>query len=269
MYLFLAVLGLHWYKGFSYTCSKGRLLSCGAWASQCGGFACKARAVEHTGVRLYRTGAVIAVHRLSCSAARGSLLVVVHMMYSAQKLNKQGDSIQPWHTPFPIWNQSIVPCPIPTVVSWPKYRFLRRQVRWSHIPPLRIFQFVVINTVKGFSIVNEAEVDVSWNSFAFSMIQWMLAIWSLVLLLFVSPACTSRSSQFTYCWSLVWRIFEHYLASLWNEHNYTLVWTFFGIALFWGLEWKRAFPSPVATAEFSKFAGILSAALSQHYLLEL
>ena len=30
------------------------------------------------------------------------------MMYSACKLNKQGDNIQPWHTPFPIWNQSVV-----------------------------------------------------------------------------------------------------------------------------------------------------------------
>jgi len=29
-------------------------------------------------------------------------------MYSAYKLNKQGDNIQPWHTPFPIWNQSVV-----------------------------------------------------------------------------------------------------------------------------------------------------------------
>ena len=28
-------------------------------------------------------------------------------MYSAYKLNKQGDNIQPWHTPFPIWNQSL------------------------------------------------------------------------------------------------------------------------------------------------------------------
>ena len=27
-----------------------------------------------------------------------------HMMYSAYKLNKQGDNIQPWHTPFPILN---------------------------------------------------------------------------------------------------------------------------------------------------------------------
>ena len=25
------------------------------------------------------------------------------MIYSAYKLNKQGDSIQPWYTPFPIW----------------------------------------------------------------------------------------------------------------------------------------------------------------------
>ena len=34
------------------------------------------------------------------------------MRYSACKLNKQGDNIQPWHTPFPIWNQSVVPCPV-------------------------------------------------------------------------------------------------------------------------------------------------------------
>ena len=57
-----------------------------------------------------------------------------HMMYSAYKLNKQGDNIQPWHTPFPIWNQSVVPCPVLTVASWPTYRFLRRQVKWSDIP---------------------------------------------------------------------------------------------------------------------------------------
>ena len=57
-----------------------------------------------------------------------------HMMYSAYKLNKQGDNIQPWHTPFPIWNQSVVPCPGLTVASWPTYRFLRRQVKWSDIP---------------------------------------------------------------------------------------------------------------------------------------
>ena len=45
-----------------------------------------------------------------------------------------------------------------------------------------------------------------WNSLAFSMIQQMLAIWSLVLLPLLNPACTSGSSRFTYCWSLAWRI---------------------------------------------------------------
>ena len=39
--------------------------------------------------------------------------------------------------------------------------FLRRQVRWSGIPTSwRIFQFAVIHIVKGFSIINEADVDV-------------------------------------------------------------------------------------------------------------
>ena len=69
------------------------------------------------------------------------------MMYSAYKLNKQGDNIQPWHTLFPIWNQSVVPHPVLTVASWPAYRFLRRQVRWSGIPiSFRIFPsfFVVV-----------------------------------------------------------------------------------------------------------------------------
>ena len=45
-----------------------------------------------------------------------------------------------------------------------------------------------------------------WNSLAFSMIQWMLAIWSMVPLSFLNPVWTSGSSQFTYYWSLVWRI---------------------------------------------------------------
>ena len=40
-------------------------------------------------------------------------------------------------------------------------QFLRSQVRWSGIPiSFRIFQFVVIHTVKGIGIVNKAEIDV-------------------------------------------------------------------------------------------------------------
>ena len=68
-------------------------------------------------------------------------------------------------------------------------------------------QSVVIHRVNGFSIINEAEVAV-WNSLAFSVIQWMLAVWSLVLLPLLTLACTSGSPQFAYCWSLAWRIFS-------------------------------------------------------------
>ena len=81
------------------------------------------------------------------------------MMYSAYKLNKQGDNIQPWCTPSPTWNQSVIPLPVLTVASLPAYRFLKRQVRYSYL--LKNFpQFIVIHTVKGFGIINTAEVDI-------------------------------------------------------------------------------------------------------------
>ena len=48
-----------------------------------------------------------------------------------------------------------------TVAYWPAYRFPRRQVRWSGISIFKNFpHFVVSHTVKGFSVVNKAEVDV-------------------------------------------------------------------------------------------------------------
>ena len=49
--------------------------------------------------------------------------------------------------------------------------------KWSCIPiSLRIFQFVVTHTVKGFSVVNEAEVDVFLEFLCFSVIQCIQAI---------------------------------------------------------------------------------------------
>ena len=69
------------------------------------------------------------------------------IMYSARKLNKQSDNIQPCRTPFPIWNQPVVPCPILSVASWPAYRFHRRQIRWSGIPiSWRIFHYLSWST---------------------------------------------------------------------------------------------------------------------------
>ena len=70
-------------------------------------------------------------------------------MCSVYKLNKQGDNKQPCHTPFSILTKSVVPYKVLTVASWPAYKFFKS------FP-----QFVIIHTVKGFSIVNETEVDV-------------------------------------------------------------------------------------------------------------
>ena len=88
------------------------------------------------------------------------------MMYSACKLNKQGDKIQPWHIPFPIWNQSVVPYPVLTVASWPAYRFLRRLVRRSGIPiSLRIFHSLLWSTQSEALVVNEADVFMEFSCF--------------------------------------------------------------------------------------------------------
>ena len=84
------------------------------------------------------------------------------MMYSAYMLNKQGDNIQPWHTPFPIWNQSNCSmsssnCCFLTCIQISQEA---GQVVWySHL--FQNFpQFIVIHTVKGFGIVNKAEIDI-------------------------------------------------------------------------------------------------------------
>ena len=91
-------------------------------------------------------------------------------------------------------------------------------------------------------IVNKA--DFFWNSLAFSMIQRMLAIWSVVPLPFLNPA------WFMYCSCTVHVLlkpglenFEHYFASMWDECKCAIVWTFFSIAILW--DWNENWPFPV------------------------
>ena len=166
------------------------------------------------------------------------------MMYSAYRFNKQGDNIQPWHTPFPIWNQSFVPRPVLTVASWPAYRFLKRQVRWSGIPiSFRIFQFIVIHTVKGFGIVNKAEIDVFLELVCFS--DDPVDIGNLI----------SGSSAFSKTSLNFWRFtvhvllkpglenFKHHFTSVWDECNCAVVWAFFGIDFL--CDWNENWPFPV------------------------
>ena len=166
------------------------------------------------------------------------------MIYSAYKLNKQGDNIQPWRTPFPIWNQSVVPCPVLTVASWPAYTFLKRQIRWSGIPiSWGNFQFVVTYTVKGFCVVNKAEVDIFLElscffddptdvgnlipgSSAFSKSKLNISKCTVHILL--KPGLEN---------------FEHYFTSLWDECNCVVVWAFFAIVFLWN--WNENWPFPV------------------------
>ena len=164
-------------------------------------------------------------------------------MYSAYKLNDQGDNIQLWHTPFPIWNQS-VPCPVLPVASGLAYRFLKSQVKWSGISiSFRILQFIVIHTVKVFGIVNKAEMDVFLelscffdgpvdvgnlisDSSAFS--KFSLNIWKFTVHMLLKPGLEN---------------FEHYFASVWDECNCAVVWAFFGITFLW--DWNENWPFPV------------------------
>ena len=138
------------------------------------------------------------------------------------------------------------------------------KVVWS-FRLLNFPQFVVIHTVKGFSVINEAKVDVFLElsyffydpmyvgnliSDSFAFCKSSVSIWKFSVHILLKPRLKN---------------FEHYFASVWDGCNCAVVWTFFDIAFLW--DWnENAFSSPVATAEFSKNADILNAALAQHHL---
>ena len=165
-------------------------------------------------------------------------------MYSEYKLNKYSDNIQPSYNPFLIWNQCVVPCLVLTVASWPAYKFLRRHVRWSGYSHLlnNFPQFVVIHTVKGFGIVNKAEVAVFLELSCFfddptdagnlisassGFSKSSLNIWKFTVHILLKPGLAN---------------FEHYFPSMWDECNCAVVWTLLGIAFLW--DWNKNWPFP-------------------------
>ena len=82
-----------------------------------------------------------------------------HMMYFAYKLNKQDDNTALMYS-FPNFEPVCCTMSGSNCASWPAYRFLRRQVGWYFHFFKNFPQFVAVtHTVKGFSIVNEAEAD--------------------------------------------------------------------------------------------------------------
>ena len=110
-----------------------------------------------------------------------------------------------------------------TVASWPVYRFLRRQVRWSGI--------VEIHTVKGFSVVNEAEVDVFMEFPCFFYDPTDVGN-------FISGSSASSKSSL-YIWKFlvhtllkpILKYFEYYFTIMWDDCNCAVVRTFFGTGM--------------------------------------
>ena len=125
--------------------------------------------------------------------------------------------------------------PVLIVASWPAHRFLRRQVRWSGTPmSLRIFQFALIHRVKGFSIVNKAEVDVFLGFSCF--LHDTANVGNLISESFVFSQPSLYIWKFTYCWSWAWRILSMMLLACemstvvqYFEHSLAL--PFFGIGM--------------------------------------
>ena len=104
-------------------------------------------------------------------------------------------------------------------------------------------QFAVIHTVKGFSIVNEAKVDV------FLEFPWLFYNPTDVDNLISGSSAFSKSSLKMWEFSIHVLLkpglenFEHYFASVWDEGNCAVVWTFFGTAFRW--DWNENWHFPV------------------------
>ena len=117
------------------------------------------------------------------------------------------------------------------------------QVVWySHLSQ-NFPQFIVIHTVKGFGIVNKAELDVFLKLSCFfddpvdvgNLISGFsvfsktsLDIWKFTVHILLKPGLEN---------------FEHYFSSMWDECNCAVVWAFFGIAFLW--DWNENWPFPV------------------------
>ena len=98
-------------------------------------------------------------------------------------------------------------------------------------------QFIVIHTVKGFGIVNTAEIDVFLELSHF--LHDLADVGNLI----------SGSSAFCKCSLNIWKFtvhvllkpglenFKHYFASVWDGCNYVVVWAFFTIAFLW--DWNE------------------------------
>ena len=117
--------------------------------------------------------------------------------------------------------------------------FLPSFFPWNIIHKL----YVVIHIVKGFRVVNEAEVDI--------FLEFPCSFYDPTDIGNLTFGSSAFSKSSLYIWKFLVHIllkrslkdFEHYLPSMWNECNCEVVWTFFVIALLW--DWNENGPFPV------------------------
>ena len=137
-----------------------------------------------------------------------------------------------------------------------------RQVVWHSHLFTNFPQFFVIHTVKGFGIVNKAEVDVFLEFFCFfndptdlgnlisssAFSKSILNLWKFTVHVLLKPDLKN---------------FEHNFTTMWNECSCVVVWAFFGIAFLW--DRNENWPFPVLWPVLS-FPNLL-AYWVQHHLL--
>ena len=128
------------------------------------------------------------------------------------------------------------------VASWHAYRISQKagKVVWYFHLFKNFPQFVVIHIVKGFDIVNKVEVDVFQELSCFSndptdagnliydfcaFSKSSLNIWTFSIYILLKPHLKNV---------------DHYYASVWDECNCVVVWTFFGISFLW--DWNENWP---------------------------
>ena len=179
------------------------------------------------------------------------------------KLHKQSDSIQPCHTLwanqlFHVWSSCFL-----TYIRF--YQETSKVVWYSHLFK-QFSQCIVIHIVRDFSTVNDVDVDVFLELPCF--LHDPMNVGSLI----------SGSSVFSKSSLFIWKFsvhvlpkpnltdFEHNLASVWNKHNCTVVWAFFGITHF-EIGMKTGVFQSCGHCWVFQICWQLSSAFKKHYLL--
>ena len=161
--------------------------------------------------------------------------LVFLMMYSAYKLNKQGDNYME-----PVCSMSSSNC---FFLACMQVSQEAGQVVWYDHLFQNFPQFIVIHTVKCFGMVNEAEIDVFLELACFSddpsdvgnlisgssaFSKTSLNIWKFTVHILLKPGLEN---------------FKHHFTRVLDECNCAVVWAFFGIAFLW--DWNENWPFPV------------------------